>query len=196
MTKLKAELPKYLTVAVAPALLTQAVQTLNKRARIRRAHTKDRGEVRGGGRKPWRQKGTGRARHGSIRSPLWRGGGTTFGPRSRKSRVLRLPTVMRRRALAGALAEHAKAGTLELLKLPPELPAKTKDVAKTLALPVSGGVTLVLVADEHAGLMRSAGNIPRLTVKRVSQVTVADVVTAGRVWVDQEGLSVLEKRVK
>ncbi len=186
--------PKYLLITVAPALLAQAVHTLQKRTRIRRAHTKDRSEVRGGGRKPWKQKGTGRSRHGSIRSPLWRGGGTTFGPRSRKSRVLPMPLAMRQRALAGIFSEHVKAGTLELLKVPKALPTKTKETAKALALPTSGGRTLLVIADEHASLAQSAGNIARLTVKRVSQVTVADVIAAGRVWVDQDSLATLEKR--
>lgn len=186
--------PAYLLMNVVPALLAQAVHTLQKRTRIRRAHTKDRSEVRGGGRKPWKQKGTGRSRHGSIRSPLWRGGGTTFGPRSRKSRVLPMPLKMRQRALAGILSEHAKAGTLELLKLPKELPTKTKEIAKALALPTSGGRTLLVIADEHAGLAQSAGNMARLTVKRVSQVTVQDLMTAGHVLVDQDSLAVLERR--
>lgn len=186
--------PAYLLMSVAPALLAQAVHTLQKRTRIRRAHTKDRSEVRGGGRKPWKQKGTGRSRHGSIRSPLWRGGGTTFGPRSRKSRVLPMPLPMRQRALAGILGEHVKAGTLELLKLPKELPTKTKEIAKALALPTTGGWTLLVIADEHGSLAKSAGNIARLKVKRASQVTIQEIMTAGRVLVDHASLVTLEKR--
>lgn len=188
--------PKYLSVVAAPALLAQAVHTLNKRMRIRRAHTKDRSEVRGGGRKPWKQKGTGRSRHGSIRSPLWRGGGTTFGPRSRKSRVLRMPTTMRQRALAGALSWHVSAGTLEVVKFPSELPTKTKEVVKALPWPERGGVTLLVVAPEHAGLTKSAGNIAHARIKRASDVTIADLAAAGRVWVDEAGLAILEKRTQ
>lgn len=186
--------PNYLAISVAPALLAQAVHTAQKRTRIRRAHTKDRGEVRGGGRKPWKQKGTGRSRHGSIRSPLWRGGGTTFGPRSRKSRVLPMPLNMRQQALAGALSRHVKMGTLELLQLPERLPTKTKDVVAALLLPTAGGGTLLLVADQHAGLMRSARNIERLKVVRAAQATVQDLVTAGHVLVDQDSLAILERR--
>src|SRR5687767_13595733 len=83
----KVAAPAFLAVAASPLLLAQALHTSRKRTRIRRAHTKERAEVRGGGRKPWKQKGTGRSRHGSSRSPIWVGGGTTFGPRSRHERI-------------------------------------------------------------------------------------------------------------
>src|SRR3989344_4420590 len=91
----EAPLPDFLTGTVSPLLLAQVRHTQRKRSRVRRAHTKERAEVRGGGRKPWKQKGTGRARHASTRSPIWVGGGTTFGPRVRKERVLRIPQAMK-----------------------------------------------------------------------------------------------------
>ncbi|MEK7556953.1 MAG: 50S ribosomal protein L4, partial [Patescibacteria group bacterium] len=129
VTEVKMKTPEYLTKEVSPALLAQAVYTLHKRARVRTAHTKVRKEVRGGGRKPWKQKGTGRARHASIRSPIWVGGGVVFGPRVRKERVLELPSRMAKAALCGALAWHASAKTLGFVKVSGEI-AKTKEVAK------------------------------------------------------------------
>ena len=96
-------------------LLHQVVvsQMANRRKVI--AHTKDRGEVRGGGKKPWRQKGTGRARHGSIRSPLWRGGGVTFGPRKEKVFKKKIPKKMKRKALFMALSDKLKNNLLIVL---------------------------------------------------------------------------------
>lgn len=88
-------------------------QMANRRKVI--AHTKNRGEVRGGGRKPWRQKGTGRARHGSIRSPLWRGGGITFGPRKEKIFKKKIPKKMKRKALFMVLSGKLKNNLLIVL---------------------------------------------------------------------------------
>ncbi len=86
------------------SLVRQVVLGMQANARTPVAHTKDRGDVRGGGRKPWKQKGTGRARHGSSRSPLWRGGGTTFGPRKERNYTQKINRKMRAQALAVALS--------------------------------------------------------------------------------------------
>src|SRR3989344_9053627 len=90
------------------ALIKQVVDAMQANARTNVAHTKTRGEVRGGGKKPWKQKGTGRARHGSIRSPLWRGGGTTFGPRNEKIFARDINKKMRNKALVTALSRKFK----------------------------------------------------------------------------------------
>ena len=114
-------------------------QMANRRQII--AHTKDRGEVSGGGRKPWRQKGTGRARHGSIRSPLWRHGGVTFGPTKERVFKKKINTKMKRGALLMVLSEKAKNNFLILLDKLELENAKTKLMAKILEkLPIKGGI--------------------------------------------------------
>jgi len=127
-------LPKEIfDVKLNPDLVHQVAtsQMANRRQVI--AHTKDRGEVRGGGKKPWRQKGTGRARHGSIRSPLWKGGGVTFGPTKERNFKKIIPKKMKRKALFMVLSAKAKENLLiilDTLKLP--LP-KTKVISQILA---------------------------------------------------------------
>lgn len=185
-------LPEYLTVTAAPALLSQAVHTLQRRTRIRRAHTKDRSEVRGGGRKPWKQKGTGRSRHGSIRSPIWVGGGVAFGPRSHKTHVLPMPVAMARRAFAGALGQHATAGTLTVVDFNETLPAKTKEFVAKLPTEMRGA--LILVAREHRGIMRTGRNVPYITVKLASQANIIDIIGAREIWIDADALPVIAQR--
>lgn len=92
------------------SLMHQVVVSMMSNARTNVAHTKDRGDVRGGGKKPWRQKGTGRSRHGSIRSPIWRGGGVTHGPRNEKNFSRAIPKKMRAKALYVALSRKLRDG--------------------------------------------------------------------------------------
>ena len=107
------ELPENIFgVAWNNSLMYQVVTVMQANARTPVAHTKDRGDVRGGGKKPWQQKGTGRARHGSIRSPIWKGGGVTHGPRNEKVYARELPKKMRAKALFMALSRKLKDGEL------------------------------------------------------------------------------------
>jgi len=100
--------PKVFGLAVKPDLVSFVVIAQKANQRQVLAHTKNKGEVRGGGRKPWRQKGTGRARHGSIRSPLWRGGGVTFGPTKERNFSLKINKKEKRQALLMVLSDKAK----------------------------------------------------------------------------------------
>jgi large subunit ribosomal protein L4 len=139
--------------SVNPGVLHQVVTAQLAAARSGTASTKTRSEVRGGGQKPWRQKGTGRARHGSTRSPMWVGGGTVFGPKPRNHSP-RVPKRMRRAALRSALAAKVEAERVWVLEgfTEDETGAKTRAAAACLrAAGISGRVLVVLdPADEHA----------------------------------------------
>ncbi|MEX1997226.1 MAG: 50S ribosomal protein L4 [Candidatus Andersenbacteria bacterium] len=185
-------MPTFVTKSASPYLIAQAIHTGRQRMRVRRAHTKDRSEVRGGGRKPWRQKGTGRARHASIRSPIWVGGGTTFGPRSRKTRVLPMPQAMRHRALAAALHDHAISGGLHVVQFPATLPTKTKEFVEQLPDGTRG--LLIIIAAKNAGLLRVARNALAARVMLVGRVVTEDILRAQQVWIDEGALPELEQR--
>ncbi|MFZ5449140.1 MAG: 50S ribosomal protein L4 [Thermodesulfobacteriota bacterium] len=138
------------------------------------ASTKTRGEVRGGGRKPWRQKGTGRARSGSSRSPIWKGGGTTFGPRPR-SYAYALPKQVRRLALKMALSSKVADGRLVVLDAYPHTSPKTKDfvqVLKTFEI----NKALFIFAEENTALELSARNVPGIQVMPSVGLNVYDIL--------------------
>lgn len=142
------------------------------------AHTKNRGEVRGGGKKPWRQKGTGRARHGSIRSPLWRGGGVTFGPRTEKVYEREVPKKMRRKALFMVLSERAKNKQIVVLdKLEMAKPA-TKEVVKSLSkLPCKGQSLLIALPKYDKNIFLSARNIKKTGIFEARNLNIVDLMT-------------------
>lgn len=190
MNKKTIDAPAYF-ISVPLSLIARTIHTINKRMRVRTAHTKERAEVRGGGRKPWKQKGTGRSRHGSSRSPLWVGGGITFGPRSRKQRVLRGQLKERRRALAGAFALHMNNESLLVLQLPKEIASKTNDLAKQFKGTRS---VLIVLDDSHALLARGIRNIPTIRCKEARSVTPLDILEASQVWIDEAAMPVIEKR--
>src|SRR6058998_3647822 len=158
-------------------LLHEAVRSQLASRRAGTAATKTRGFVSGGGKKPWRQKGTGRARAGSIRSPLWAGGGTIFGPQPRDY-TYRLPKSARWAALRAALAARHGAGKLlviDALSLPA---AKTKHMVECLAglgLAEAPSV-LVVLGEVDETIMRAARNLPRVKVLRAGGLNVYDVL--------------------
>jgi large subunit ribosomal protein L4 len=173
------------------ALIARAIHTTEKRMRVRRAHTKERAEVAGGGRKPWKQKGTGRSRHGSSRSPLWVGGGITFGPRSRKSRIPKTQLKERRRALAGSFALHVAQGSLSMLEIEKDTPIKTATIAKNFGDATS---VLIVLDASHAKLERGIRNIASVRCRPASSVRAKEILEAKEVWIDQAALPVLETR--
>src|SRR4051794_22388874 len=151
--------------------------------------TKTRGEVRGGGAKPWRQKGTGRARAGSSRNPLWTGGGTAFGPQPRHY-TFKVNRKERKAALRSALSLHAERESLAALDPAPFLDApSTKNAAALVAdwAPQRGGV-LVVLTDEQAKVALSFRNLERVSVLPATHVGIADLVGAAAVLASSEAI--------
>ena len=155
--------------------------------------TKTRGEVRGGGRKPWRQKGTGRARHGSRRSPLWVGGGITFGPRPATPGYA-LPKRVRRLAVRSLLADKARSGHLTVVEeLRLEAP-RTKELAALLARLGVGEEKVVLVTAAHnQTLVKAADNLRGVTVLTARTLNVHDLLAHPRLVVTREALGVVRE---
>ena len=167
-------------------------------ARRRGTHsTKTRGQVRGGGAKPWRQKGTGRARAGSSRNPLWTGGGTVFGPQPRKY-TFKVNRKERKAALRSALSLHAERESLAVLDPKPFLDTpSTKQAASLIAdwIPQRGAV-LVVLAEDQAQAALSFRNLDRVSVLPADHVGVADLVGAAAVLTSREALDQLTERAK
>jgi large subunit ribosomal protein L4 len=162
------------------------------------ASTKTRAEVRGGGAKPWRQKGTGRARAGSSRSPIWTGGGITFGPKPRNY-TFKVNRKERRAALRSALSVHAERGTIAVLDPSPFTAPSTKQAHELIeswpARP-NGGSVLVVLSDDQVDVALSFRNLARVSVLRADEVGVADLVGAASLLVSEEALSDLTLRAK
>jgi large subunit ribosomal protein L4 len=176
-----------------PALIHQVIVGYQANQRQGNACTKGRSDVQGGGRKPWRQKGTGRARAGTIRSPLWRGGGTVFGPLPRSYRV-HLPKKMRREALRSVLSRKLKDGEVLIVdEIQLEQP-KTRLVARLLGnLELEGKVLLIL--DEHRpDVLRAARNIPNLFVTYVEMLNAYDVTAVEHLLLTQAAANKIEER--
>jgi large subunit ribosomal protein L4 len=157
--------------------------------------TKTRGMVRGGGAKPWRQKGTGRARAGTSRSPIWTGGGTVFGP-SPRSYVVKVNRKARRAALRSALSVHAERGTIHIVDAPGFGDDPSTAKAAELLSSHRGGSVLVALADDELTAAKSFRNLSRVHVLHVDDVGVADVVRAATLVVSQAALDALTARAK
>lgn len=154
--------------------------------------TRNRSAVRGGGRKPWRQKGTGRARQGSIRAPQWRGGGTVFGPTPR-SYSYKLPKKVRRLAIKSVLSEKVAENNMVIVDTLAFDAPKTKEFKQVLANLDINAKTLVVVENENETAMLSARNLPNVSVVYADNVSVLDVVSAEKMLMTQAALNKVEE---
>jgi large subunit ribosomal protein L4 len=170
-------------------LVYEAVRAEQLARRRGTASTRDRSEARGGGTKPWRQKGTGRARIGSIRAPHWTGGGVAFGPTPRGYTV-KVNRKARRRALRAALSVHAERGSVWAMDAASFESPSTKTAAEALDR-VEDGRVLVLVGDEESACALSFRNIERAVVLPARQAGVADVIGAAHLVVSEAAIDEL-----
>lgn len=189
------------------ALMHQVVTSMQGNARPNVAHAKDRGDVRGGGKKPWRQKGTGRARVGSSRSPIWRGGGVTHGPISDKNYMRTIPKKMRAKALCMALSRKMRDGELVLIdRLGFEDP-KTSVAKKALVALSGAGFAKLSTKTKNAGLIalsdgnttakksfRNIGNIVTMPLRDLNPLAV---LSASYVLIErpEDGVAILSHKV-
>ncbi|MGI6492764.1 MAG: 50S ribosomal protein L4 [Pelotomaculum sp.] len=176
---------------VNEAILHDAVVAQLARRRLGTHDTKTRSEVRGGGRKPWRQKGTGRARVGSIRSPIWRGGGTVFGPHPRDYGYS-LPRKVRRQALKSALSAKVNAGDIVVLDtLTMEAP-KTREMVEILGNLKVNDALLVTAAKDEA-IEKSARNIPNIKTLVANGLNVYDILAYDKLVITKDAVTRVEE---
>jgi len=175
------------------ALLAQAVKVQMANSRNPIAHTKTRGEVSGGGRKPHKQKGTGSARAGSTRSPLWIGGGVTFGPRNVRNFKLRLPQKMRQAAIRMVLTQKLQENKIIVVDEINLTKVSTKEAVKFLTqLPIEKGTILVLTTEMNANLELSTANLPYLKIMRLENINLLDIMKFDYLLTTSKGLEALQ----
>lgn len=169
-------------------LIAQALHIYFTNSTAHHGSTKTRSEVRGGGAKPWRQKGTGRARAGSRRSPLWVGGGKTFGPKARKVQ-LALPKKMRRVALLTALSEKAKDGQIKVISNLEKIEPKTKIMANFLRKLESKGSTLFVISSKNENIKLATRNIGNLQVNIAGDLNAYEIIKNRNIYLSKEALA-------
>jgi large subunit ribosomal protein L4 len=173
-------------------LMHQALTRQLANARLGTAKVKGRSEVAGGGRKPWKQKGTGRARQGSTRAAQWRGGGIIFGPTPR-SYEQKMPRQMRRAALRSALTVKAMEERVVVLdSLNAGENAKTREMAVSLKRVAPAGRALILLADRNENVERAASNLADVKLLRAGYLNMRDLLDADYIVIPQDALAVLE----
>ncbi len=173
------------------SVMHQALVRQQANARLGTHETKTRGEVRGGGRKPWRQKGTGRARQGSIRAPQWKGGGVVWGPHPRKY-TQAMPKQMRRLAIRSALSAKLRDDRLTVVRGLGEIEPRTKAFKSVLSTLPESRSFLVVMAEKNDVIERAAANLDQAKTIIAPILNVRDVLKYDRLIVTEEALPVIE----
>ncbi|MCS7149904.1 MAG: 50S ribosomal protein L4 [Caldimicrobium sp.] len=176
-------------------ILNEIVRWQRARWRSGTASTKTRAEVRGGGRKPWRQKHTGRARHGSIRAPQWVGGGVVHGPKPRCYQF-KLNKKVRKLGLKMALSSRALTEKVFIAEAFPSLDRPKTKLLKKYLENVGTNSALIILPQRHLNLEKSADNLPQVKVLAVEGLNVYDILNHETVIFDKEALSKIEERLR
>ncbi|MEX0690062.1 MAG: 50S ribosomal protein L4 [Candidatus Paceibacterota bacterium] len=185
------ELPSSLfEVSWNPDLVHRVFTLHNSNKRSNTAHSKERGEVSGGGKKPWRQKGTGRARHGSIRSPLWRGGGVTFGPRNDRNYTKKINKKMKRKALFSLLSKKLKDDEIKIIDTFELSKPKTKEVQLILNsfFGKDKASVLFVPSSKNKDFYLASKNIENAGVVRSSSLNIYDPLTYKFMFIEKKAL--------
>lgn len=187
-----------------PDLIHQVVVSLMANRRAGTAHSKGRGEVRGGGKKPWRQKGTGRARHGSIRSPIWIGGGVTHGPVKEKIYGKKINKKMKNKALFVSFSKKAADKEIVFLNDLKFKEAKTREARDVFfalkkikgfeKLGERGGRTLTLLAEPADDLARAIRNLPRVDAREARNINALDILSYKYLVMPEKTIKVIGER--
>jgi large subunit ribosomal protein L4 len=186
------ELPASIFEApIKPDLMHQALVRQQANARLGTHSTKSRGEVSGGGRKPWKQKGTGRARHGSTRSPIWVGGGGAHTPKPH-GYTLRMPRKMRRAALRSALSAKAAQSEIVVVDAMTLPTSKTGEMAKALRGLVGAGTALIVLAAADENVERSIRNLSQAKTLRAQYLNIRDILGFDRLLLPLGALEVIQ----
>jgi large subunit ribosomal protein L4 len=183
--------PAIFEAPIKADLMHQAFVRQMANARLGTHKTKTRGEVRGGGRKPWRQKGTGRARHGSRRSPIWVGGGKAHKPQPRKY-TKKMPRKMRRAALRSALSEKASNKQIMVLDAIVWEQPKTKEVADALTKLVGKESVLILLPEANDAVEKSVRNLPKAKTLRANYLNIRDLLQYDRVLMPLGAIDIIQ----
>jgi large subunit ribosomal protein L4 len=173
-------------------LIKQSVNVYLSNKRQSNAHTKDRSEVSGGGKKPWRQKGTGRARHGSSRSPIWKGGGVTFGPTNEVNHKLSMPKKMRKLAIRSAFSTKQIANEITVFE---GIDIAEKQLTKSLTEIINNanlsGKTLIIVNDYNESLLFASSNISDIKVTLVNELNTFEILKYNNIIILQDALEII-----
>lgn len=187
---------RFFGVKIQPSFIHDVVVAQQANARRHTGHTKTKGEVRGGGKKPWKQKGTGRARQGSTRNPHWVGGGVAHGPRAERNFSVKVNRKAKQKALFMALSDKVTDEKMLVLETVPTAEVKTKIAASILARLPLGKRSLIVIPRSNPALLRMVRNLQSVKLVTVNTLNLVDVVGFSTVIFEKDAVLAFEQLYK